>query len=158
MKTSVDLHNYLQDREVPHEFSFIEAPAKTTEIAAVSLGLSLSEVGKPLLVEADGSPVIALIPGDCRLNVRKFKQLMNASKVKFVSSNEVVGLTGYVMGCMPPIAHAENMPVCIDERLISLEAIYTCGGQLDTILVVNPTELAVATNAIIADIANNVRV
>jgi Cys-tRNA(Pro) deacylase len=158
MKTSVDLHNYLQDREVSHEFSFIEAPAKTTEIAAVSLGLKLSEVGKPLLVEADGFPAIVLIPGDCRLDVRKLKQLMNVSKIKFVSSDEVVNLTGYVMGCIPPIAHTESMSVYIDERLISLETIYTCGGQIDTILVVNPLELAVATSAIIADIANNVHV
>ncbi|MBI4734212.1 MAG: YbaK/EbsC family protein [Rubrobacteridae bacterium] len=158
MRTSVDLHNYLQLRNIPHEISFIEMPARTTEMAAAALGLRRSEIGKSLLVEADGLPIIAVIPGDRRLDTRKLKQLTGASKVKFVDPDEVVSLTGYVLGSMPPIAHASEMPVYVDIRLLLLQHVYTSGGQIDTVLKVKPQDLVDAVGAQVVDIADDGRV
>lgn len=158
MRTSVDLHNYLQLHDIPHEISFIEMPARTTEIAAASLGLEKSEIGKSLLIEADKVPVIVIIPGNRRLDIRKLKNLLGVGKIKFVNPDEVVSLTGYVLGSMPPVAHANEMPVYLDKRLLSLSYIYTGGGQIDTVLKVKPQDLASAVNAVIADMADDDRV
>jgi Cys-tRNA(Pro)/Cys-tRNA(Cys) deacylase len=158
MRTSVDLHNYLQLRNIQHEISFIEMPARTTEMAAVALGLHRWEIGKSLLVEADGKPLIAVIPGDRRLDVRKLKQIAKAGKVKFVDPDEVVSLTGYVLGSMPPVAHASEMPVFVDIRLLLLPFLYTSGGQIDTVLKVKPQDLVEAVKAQVVDIADDGRV
>jgi Cys-tRNA(Pro)/Cys-tRNA(Cys) deacylase len=158
MRTSVDLHNYLQLYDIPHEISFIEIPARTTEMAAASLGLDQSKIGKSLLVEADKTPSVVIIPGNRRLDVRKLKHLLGANKIKFVNPDDVVSLTGYVLGSMPPVAHAKEMSVYMDKRLLSLPLMYTSGGQIDTVLKVRPQDLASAVNAIIVDIADDNRV
>jgi Cys-tRNA(Pro)/Cys-tRNA(Cys) deacylase len=158
MRASVDLYNYLQSRDVPHEINFIDMPAKTIEMAVVALGLKHSQIGKSLLIEVDEVPTVVIIPGDRRLDVRKLKCLLNAGKIKFVDPDEVVNLTGYVLGSMPPVAHAKEMPVYVDVRLMLLPLIYTSGGPIDTVLKIKPQDLVSAVNAVIADIADDGRV
>ncbi|MHB8841910.1 MAG: aminoacyl-tRNA deacylase [Candidatus Aquicultor sp.] len=158
MRTSVDLHNYLQSLEVPHEISLVEMPARTAAMAAMSLGLDQSEIGKTLIVEADGNPLVAMIPGSRRLDVRKLKAIIGVSKIKLVEPEDAVSLTGYILGSIPPLAHANEMPIYIDLRLLSIPVIYTCGGQTNAVLKIKPTDLISAGNAQIVDIADDGRV
>ncbi|NCO66271.1 MAG: hypothetical protein COW32_07980 [Candidatus Aquicultor secundus] len=158
MRTSIDLHNYLQSLEVPHEISLVEMPARTAAMAAASLGLDQSEIGKTLIVEADGNPLVVMIPGSRRLDVRKLKAITGASRIKLVEPQDAVSLTGYILGSIPPLAHANEMPVYIDLRLLSIPIIYTCGGQTNAVLKIKPTDLISAGNAQIVDIADDGRV
>ncbi len=158
MRTSVDLHNYLQSLEIPHEISLVEMPARTVAMAAVSLGLDQSEIGKTLIVEADGNPLVAMIPGSRRLDARKLKAITGVSRIKLVEPEDAVSLTGYILGSIPPLAHASEMPIYVDLRLLSIPVIYTCGGQTNTVLKIKPTDLISAGNAQIVDIADDGRV
>jgi len=158
MRTSVDLHNFLQSREVPHEISLVEMPARTAAMAAASLGLDQSEIGKTLIVEIDGNPAVVIIPGDRRVDAKKLKRITGASKVKFVDSNEAVNLTGYVLGGTPPVAHASEMAIYMDHRLLGVPLLYTSGGQVNTILKIRPVDLIEAGNAQIVDVADDGRV
>lgn len=158
MRTSVDLHNFLQSLNIPHEISLIEVPTRTTDMAAASLGLDKSEVGKTLVVEADGQAVVVILPGSRRLDTRKLKKVTGASRIRFVTPEDVASLTGYFLSGMPPIAHASNLPVYIDHRLLSIPVIYTCGGQNNTVLKIKPTDLISAGGAQIVDVADDRRV
>lgn len=158
MRTSVDLHNYLQSRQVPHEISLVEMPARTVEMAAASLGLDQSEIGKTLIIEADGSPMVVMLPGSRRLDVRKLKAITGVNRIKLVEPEDAVSLTGYILGSIPPLAHANEMPIYIDLRLLSIPVIYTCGGQTNAVLKIKPTDLISAGNAQIVDIADDGRV
>lgn len=158
MRTCVDLHNYLQSRDVPHEISLIEIPAKTADMAAVSLGLDKSEVGKTLIVEADDKSVVVVIPGSRRLDVRKLKQVTGANKIKLMNSDDAVSATGYIAGSFPPLAHVEKMQIYVDHRLLRVPVIYTCGGQTNAVLKIRPVDLIEAGNAQIVDIADDGRV
>lgn len=158
MRTSVDLHNFLQSREVPHEISVVEMPARTVSMAAATLGLDESEIGKTLIVQTDDSAVVAMLPGNRRLDVRKLKKITGANKIKLVDTEELVNLTGYVLGSIPPLAHAKEMPVYVDHRLLRIPVIYTCGGQSNAVLKIKPIDLISAGNAQIVDIADDGRV
>ncbi|MBE0447960.1 MAG: YbaK/EbsC family protein [Actinobacteria bacterium] len=158
MRTSVDLHNFLQSRDVPHEICLVEMPTRTASMAAASLGLDQSEIGKTLIVEINDNPVVVIIPGDRRIDMRKLKKLTGASKVKLANPDETVNLTGYVLGGTPPVAHASNMPIYIDHRLLGVPLLYTSGGQINTVLKIKPVDLIEAGNAQIADIADDGRV
>ncbi|MCL6471522.1 MAG: hypothetical protein K6T91_01750 [Firmicutes bacterium] len=158
MRTSVDLHNFLQSREVPHEISVVEIPAKTVSMAAATLGLDESEIGKTLIVQADDKAVVVMIPGDRRLDTRKLKKITGASKIKLADAEELVSLTGYFLGSIPPLAHANEMPIYVDHRLLAVPLIYTCGGQNNAFLKIKPTDLIAAGNAQIVDIADDGRV
>ncbi len=158
MRTSVDLHNFLQSREVPHEISVVEMPARTVSMAAATLGLDESEIGKTLIVQTDDSAVVVMLPGNRRLDVRKLKKITGANKIKLVDIEELVNLTGYVLGSIPPLAHAKEMPVYVDHRLLRIPVIYTCGGQSNAVLKIKPIDLISAGNAQIVDIADDGRV
>lgn len=158
MRTCVDLHNYLQSRDVPHEISLIEIPARTADMAAITLGLDKSEVGKTLIVEADDESVVVVIPGSRRLDVRKLKQVTGASKIKLMNSDDAVSATGYIAGSFPPLAHVESMQIYVDHRLLRVPVIYTCGGQSNAVLKIRPVDLIEAGNARIVDVADDGRV
>jgi Cys-tRNA(Pro)/Cys-tRNA(Cys) deacylase len=127
-------------------------------MAAASLGLDQSEIGKTLIVEADGIPMVVMIPGSRRLDVRKFKKTIGVNRIKLVDPEDAVSLTGYILGSIPPLAHANDMPIYIDIRLLAIPIIYTCGGQTNTVLKIKPTDLIAAGNAHIVDIADDGRV
>lgn len=158
MRTSVDVHNFLQMREIPHEISLVEIPTRTAALAADSLGLDRSEIGKTLIVEVDEEPVVAIIPGDRRIDIRKLRALTGAGKVKLVDPEDVVNLTGYVLGGTPPLAHASEMPIYLDHRLLGVPVLYTSGGQINTILKIKPIDLIEVGGARIADLADDGRI
>lgn len=158
MRTSVDVHNFLQSQGIPHEISLIEVPTKTTAIAASLLGLDRSEVGKTLLVEADGRPMVVVLPGDRRLDTRKLKRITGAGDIKFAEPEAAASMTGYFPHNVPPIAHASDLPIYVDIRLLSVPLIYTCGGQDNTVLKIKPVDLISAGSAHIVDIADDSRV
>ncbi|HCG98677.1 MAG: hypothetical protein A2074_00470 [Candidatus Aquicultor primus] len=158
MRTSVDLHNFLQMREIPHEISLVEISTRTAALAADSLGLDRSEVGKTLIIDVDGKPLVAIIPGDRRIDIRKLRALTGAGKVRMVEPDDVVNLTGYVLGGTPPIAHANEMPIFLDHRLLGIPVLYTSGGQINTILKIKPIDLIEVGGAQIADLADDGRI
>ncbi len=157
MRTSVDLHNFLQSREVPHEISVVEIPAKTVSMAAAALGLDKSEIGKILVMQTDDRAVVVMLPGNRRLDVRKLKKVTGASKIKFVDTEKLVDLTGYILGSIPPLAHAKEMPIYVDHRLLRVPVVYTCGGQSNAVLKIKPIDLISAGNAQIVDVADDGR-
>jgi len=158
MRTSIDLHNFLLSLEIPHEISLIEMSASSAAMAAACLGLDQSEVGKTLIIKIDDNPAIAVIPGNRRLDLKKVKQVTKASKVKLMNPKDIVSLTGYVVGSIPPLAHANQMPVYVDLRLLAIPFIYTCGGQMNAVLKIKPVDLITAANAQIVDISDDGRV
>lgn len=158
MRTSVDLHNFLLSRDVPHEISVIEVPAKTVDMAAALLGLDESEIGKILVVVVDGEPVIVMVPGNRRLYMQKLKEVTGASRIKLARPDDVLKLTGYIRGSIPPLGHANEMPVYIDHRLLAVPTLHTSGGQTNSVLRIKPIDLIAAGNAQVVDVADDGRV
>jgi Cys-tRNA(Pro)/Cys-tRNA(Cys) deacylase len=133
-------------------------PARTANMAAASLGLDQSEIGKIVIVEVDGNPAVVVVPGDRRIDVRKLKRLTGANKVKLVNPDDAVHLTGYVLGSTPPVAHASNMPIYVDHRLLRIPLMYTSGGQTNTVLKIRPIDLIEVGNAQLVDVVDDGRV
>jgi Cys-tRNA(Pro) deacylase len=153
MKTSVDVHNYLQVEEIPHEIFLINSPAKTAERTAALLGLNLDEVIKSVIFMAKDQPVLLILPGDRKASYKKVKEVLGVSKLRLASSREVTGLTGYVLGATPPLAHQTNLHTLIDQSVFSKDVLYTGGGEINALLKIRPQDLVRATEARVADIS-----
>ncbi|HEY3375204.1 MAG TPA: YbaK/EbsC family protein [Candidatus Aquicultor sp.] len=158
MRTSIDLHNFLQSLDIPHEINLVEISATTVSMASLYLGLETSEIAKTLIVEADGVPVVVVLPGNRRLDIRKLKKITGVSDVRFADPGDMVAITGYVRGSTPPLAHDKMLPLYVDQRLLTEPVVYTCGGQSNTVLKICPNDLVAAGNARICDIADDGRV
>src|SRR5450759_31485 len=105
MYSSLNVHNRLQELDVPHELFKLSGRAGSLELAAAALGLELSELAIVELYRLDGEPVMVILPGDRRVDEDKLKAISRAKEVKHIPSEEIPSLTGYIAGALPPIAH-----------------------------------------------------
>ena len=152
MLSSVDVHNYLQTANIPHELSRMQEPARTAERAAVVLGLKPHHVIKSVFFAATGEPVMVMIPGDSMVDYSKLKVELGASRLRLLNADEVRQLTGYLIGCTPPVALKTEMPKYIDLHALREDVVYTGGGEPNMILKIRSYDLVRATDAEVVDI------
>ncbi len=153
MKASVDVHNFLQVKEIPHEIFLINSPTRTAEKTAAVLGLQLEEVIKSVIFVANAKPVLVILPGDRRASYKKLKNALGASKLKLASGQEVTDLTGYVLGATPPLAHQTDLSTVVDQSVMDKGVLYTGGGEVNSLLKIRPQDLVRATEARVADVS-----
>ncbi|MDY6794738.1 MAG: YbaK/EbsC family protein [Actinomycetota bacterium] len=152
MLSSVNVHNYLQNNNIPHELSRMPEPARTAPRAAAVLGLQPHQVIKSVLFFADEDPVMVLIPGDTMVDYPKLKAELKASRLHLINADEVRKLTGYLVGCTPPVALKIEIPKYIDLHALREDVVYTGGGEPNMILKIRSYDLVRAADAEVVDI------
>ncbi|MEW6554025.1 MAG: YbaK/EbsC family protein [Actinomycetota bacterium] len=152
MLSSVDVHNYLQTANIPHELSRMPEPARTASSAAAALGLLPHQVIKSVFFAAAGEPLMVMIPGDSMVDYNKLKGEVTASRLRLLNADEVRMLTGYLIGSTPPVALRTEMPKYIDLHALREDVVYTGGGEPYMILKIRSYDLVRATDADIVDI------
>ncbi len=150
--SSVDVHNHLQNANIPHELRRIPEPARTAQRAAAVLGLQPNQIVKSILFHADGRPIMVMVPGDRTVDYAKLKKELGVSRLRMLSADEVRQLTGYLIGCTPPVALKTEMPVYIDLQALREDVVYTGGGEPQMILKIRSYDLVRATDAEIIDV------
>ncbi len=153
MKLSVDVHNFLQNNDVQHEFFIMETPSKNAEHAAAILGLRPKEVVSSTIILVNNKPVNAIIPLSRQINTSKIESLFPKSIVEIANDKDIVETTGYVIGATPPVALKNECQTIIDESCMGLDVLYTGGGEPSAMLKIRPQDLKNLTNAQVADIS-----
>ncbi len=106
---------------------------------------------KPLL---EGNAVIAIVPAMARVDRKKVKELCG-SRIKIAGSDEVLQLTGYPAGGVPPFGFQAR--VYIDISLIKKECyVYAGGGSVYALSKTKISEIIKSNNPIIEDIIEKV--
>ncbi len=153
MRTSSDLHNFLQSKGIDHEIYLVERPLRTGRRAAAVLGVRECEVVKALIAVADGIPVVLLLPANRRADLSKVSALIGAKDLRMADPAEVVTYTDYVIGATPPIGHAREMRTVIDSSVAAAALIYSGGGEPNAVLKIRPRDIVTASGAVVADIS-----
>ena len=152
MLSSVDVHNCLQTANIPHELRRVPEPARTAPRAAAMLGLQPHQVIKSIFFFADGKPVMVMIPGDRMVDYSKLKAELQVMRLRMPNAEEVRQLTGYLVGCTPPIALENDLPKYIDLHALREDVVYTGGGEPDMILKIRSYDLVRVADAEIVDV------
>ena len=74
-------------------------------------------------------------------------------KVKMADFDGTVSATGYAPGGVPPVGHAQPLPVLIDATLARFETVYCAAGSPNAIFPIAFGALVEATGGRAADIA-----
>ncbi|MDP3013732.1 MAG: YbaK/EbsC family protein [Candidatus Subteraquimicrobiales bacterium] len=152
MRTSVDVHNFLLLRNVLHEICLLSAPAMTAEKASALMGIDLTEIVKSVIVFADKSPFLIMVPGNKKASYKKIKMHLGARRTRLALPEEVVEITGYALGATPPFAFQMSLRTLMDESIMAHEVVYTASGEVGAILKIRPADLKEATSAEVADL------
>ena len=125
---------------------------RTAEDAARAVGCEVAQIVKSLVFVADGQPVVALVSGAHRLDPVRLAAALGASVVERADGDLVREATGYAIGGVPPLGHAQSLPTVMDRALLEHEVVWAAAGRPDAVFAVTPAELERASGAVVADL------
>lgn len=119
---------------------------KTAEDAARAIGCPVSAIVKSLVfvvVGVDGveEPVVALVPGDLRLDTEQLARLAGGTRSRRATLAEVREATGYAAGGTPPFGYATPLRVFADSRLMRNDPVWAAAGTPTTVFPLSITDL-----------------
>lgn len=141
MRSCSDVHNVLNEQGVDHEVIHVPALSKTAQQAASLLGVSPAEIVKSLVFFLDGVPTLVLVPGDATVDTVAVRRDLDVHEVKFARGQDVLKLTGYPPGAVPPCGLSTPLPAVADPRVFVPEVVYCGGGTTTTMLQIRSADL-----------------
>jgi len=115
------------------------------------VGCILGQVVKSLVLVCDGTPLVALVPGDRKADTGKIARLVEARRVVVAKPDEVVAATGFRPGAVSPFP-LERVPVVLVERTLLRHRIVWAGAGSERHLVaLSPAELVRLTRGRVED-------
>ncbi len=106
----------LRDRRVPFDV-LRHAPVYTSEEAARVRGTPLASGAKALVCKANDAVVMFVIPADRKLDSKAVRQSQGWRKLRFVTRDEILQITGLEPGSIPPFGSLFGLPTYCDTRL-----------------------------------------
>lgn len=157
--TLPDATHRLMDAVPEFDFDIHHFPAgtKTANDAAAAIGCPVAAIVKSLVFVAISketeAPVLALVPGDRRLDTAALARLARADDTRRASLDEVRIATGYAAGGTPPFGHANPLPVFADVGLRRNDPVWAAGGTPTTVFPISLDDLDRLASPVWADLA-----
>ena len=127
------------------EIHFFPEGTKTAQDAAAAIGCPVAAIVRSLvfvLTSDDGDePVVALVPGDMRLDTDRLAEVGEATGSRRASLEEVREATGYAAGGTPPFGHANPLRVFADPGLKRNDPVWAAGGTPATVFPISIHDL-----------------
>ena len=127
-------------------------------------GLSVAEkvgenpgyVYKTLVTEAGpGKCFVFIIPVEKELDLKKAALACKKKSVSMLHLDQLLSTTGYVRGGCSPIGMKKGFPTFIDQSACELAYIFVSGGKIGLQIKLKPHDLAVAAQAVFADLVRD---
>lgn len=159
MLTPVDFERYITENDIDAILLNPEGDTPTVPAAAEVLGCTPDQVIKSLLFlvkrsDDEREPALVIAAGTNRVDYRALADTFGVSRkeVRMASFDEVVEITGYPAGGVPPFGHREILPTYVDRSALDNEVVFGGGGDDGTMLRIGVEELLRVTDANIVDV------
>lgn len=144
--------SFLRETGAEARLEELSGTAPTAAGVADLLGCTLGQIVKSLVLMADGSPVVALVPGDRRADTGKIARLLESRRVAVATAQEVVAATGFPPGGVSPFP-LDRVPTVLVERTLLRHAVVWAGAGSDRHVVsTSPDELVRLTRGRVEDV------
>jgi len=118
------LIEYLDQNNIRY-LTMIHSRAYTAQELAAALHVPGDSFAKAVILRADDKHVMAVLPATYKVDLEKFKSVVNASMVELASENDFINLfPGCELGAMPPFGNLYELPTFVDVSLTEKEDIY----------------------------------
>jgi prolyl-tRNA editing enzyme YbaK/EbsC (Cys-tRNA(Pro) deacylase) len=153
MRNSVDVHNFLLERQVPHELVPVRGRLRSPDRIAAVLGLEPEQVGKVVVLAASKGLVAVLLPSNREPDLRRLAVAVPTPTLRELAADEVADATDFLGESVPPVGLPVGTRSIMDEGLAGQEVLYFAGGEASTLLKIRPDDLRAATDAKVAKVA-----
>ena len=133
----------------------VELPASTRSAAeaAQAIGCQVGQIAKSLVFmgKKTGYPVLVIASGVNRVNEKQIGELLGESIAK-ADADFVRQQTGFVIGGVPPVGHAQPLNTFVDEDLLEYEVIWAAAGTPHAVFQLEPSNLVRITSGRVVSI------
>ena len=129
-------------RELGLEVEIREFPegTHTAQDAADAIGCPVAAIVKSLVFTLDGEPLLALVSGANRVDTEALGARLGGTLGK-ADARTVKEATGFSIGGVPPLAHANPLHTVIDEDLLTLDVLWAAAGTASSVFAIAPGDL-----------------
>jgi len=140
---------------VPYEVMQIDPDFADTAAFCDKYGIPLENSANTIIVASKKEPkqyCACVVKATTRLDVNhSVKRLMGVSRVSFASAEETKALTGMMIGGVTLFALPADLPIYVDDKLMSLDWVIVGGGSRSTKIKTSPEVFRRVPNATIVE-------
>lgn len=154
MQTPSDLAQYLADHDIEAELITGIGETPTVVAAAAALGVIPDQVIKTLLFFVGDLPHTIIAHGVAPVRDRALADFFGVGKrqIRLARAAEVLDITGYPAGGVPPFGHIRPTPVLLVRSLLGYETVFGGGGDDRTMMKLRTAELLRVTRPSLIDL------
>ena len=138
-----------------YDYTVIEhaESTRTAQEAADRAGCELGQIVKSLIFrgKTSGKPILVLTSGANRVDEKRISGYAGET-ISRADADFVRTVTGFAIGGVPPIGHAEKMETYLDEDFLSFQTIWAAAGTPNAIFELKTEDLQKMTNGKIAQV------
>ena len=142
----------LQEKGHPHSPVMLDDAARTAQQAADALGIQVGQIAKSIIFrrKSDDAAELVISLGDRRVDEMKVDAIIG--KTGRADADFVKAKTGYSIGGVSPVGHAQPPVTLIDRELFRFEEIWAAAGHPHGVFKLRPQDLERLTGAPVADV------
>ena len=120
----------------------LQETTRTSADAARAVGCEVGQIAKSLVFRGQRTqrPILVIASGSNRVNEKRVGELISEPLGK-ADADFVRQKTGFVIGGVPPVGHAEKLEVFIDEDLLRYSEIWAAAGTPNAVFKLTPSDL-----------------
>ncbi|MCG4570128.1 Cys-tRNA(Pro) deacylase [Enterococcus faecium] len=145
----------VEQKKIPyteHEYEWDESHLSASSVAE-QLPESQSRIFKTLVAVGNVTgPLVAVIPGEAELNLKKLAKVSGNKKVEMLHLKDLEATTGYIRGGCSPIGMKKLFPTYLDQIAESYEQIIVSAGRRGLQMELAPQDICALTSGQFADI------
>jgi prolyl-tRNA editing enzyme YbaK/EbsC (Cys-tRNA(Pro) deacylase) len=150
--SSQKVQDVLDTFKLEHRVIELEIPVKTAQQAADAVGCNVAQIAKSLIfISETGKPVLVIASGINRVNETRIASIISESIAR-ATPDFVRSSTGFAIGGIPPVGHAVQPVVVIDQDLLEHQSIWAAAGHPNSLFELNPNDLERMTGGTVASI------
>lgn len=132
---------------VASEVREMDKTTRTAQDAARSVGCDVGQIAKSLVFKGATTrqAVLVITSGSNRVDEKKLSERIGEPVLK-ADADFVRQQTGFTIGGVPPVGHAQPIAVFIDEDLLTYSEIWAAAGTPQAVFRLTPQELQKITS------------
>lgn len=149
------LKQFIAEHHIKAEIVQLSMDTPTVATAAEAVGVHPQQIIKSVLFLADKRPVLVVANGLTRIDRKRLADNLRVARrrVKIASEAEVLAVTGYLAGAVPPFGHKEVIPTLLETAVLTQTTVYGGGGEIRTLMRLPVVELQRVVGDEVADLA-----
>jgi prolyl-tRNA editing enzyme YbaK/EbsC (Cys-tRNA(Pro) deacylase) len=137
------------------EIRILSDSARSAAEAAAALGVAQEQIVKSMVFRGrqSGQAILALVGGRSRVDTALLETFAGEA-VERADADWVREQTGFAIGGVPPVGHAEGLRTVADPSLVALPLLWAAAGTPHAVFPLRGDELEALTGAELAAIAS----